>query len=363
MRSPGSARCATTTTSSSARRTRRWPARGRTAATSCRPPTGNGFDNVLLPSGYELGIDATAFAAAIATHTEQINLLLAVRMGELWIPQLARQLATIDRIVERPADDQHHLLGHPRRAAGVGAALPAHEGVDASPAHAARRSAPRPRRRVRASSHLDPPRARTVSGRCPPMYFGGFSDAAKDVAAEHADVFLTWPDTVASVGGTVDELRERAAGYGRTLDFGLRAHVIVRETEADAKAAAQRLVSKLDDAEGGQDPLPSRSTRRRSASSGRPRCARRRPTTASSRRRCGPASAGPAAAPARRSSATRTRCWPSCAPTEGVGIGAFILSGYPHEAECRAVRPPRPPPHGPHPPVDRDRPLTAGRFG
>ena len=57
-----------------------------------------GFDNVLLPSGYELGIDATAFAAAIATHTEQINLLLAVRMGELWIPQLARQLATIDRM-------------------------------------------------------------------------------------------------------------------------------------------------------------------------------------------------------------------------------------------------------------------------
>ena len=53
-----------------------------------------GFDNVLLPSGYQLGIDSTAFAAAIATHTEQINLLLAVRMGEMWLPQLARQLAS-----------------------------------------------------------------------------------------------------------------------------------------------------------------------------------------------------------------------------------------------------------------------------
>ena len=51
----------------------------------------NGFDNVLLPSGYTLGIDSTAFAAAIATHTENINLLLAVRMGEMWLPQLARQ--------------------------------------------------------------------------------------------------------------------------------------------------------------------------------------------------------------------------------------------------------------------------------
>ncbi|HAI65038.1 MAG TPA: alkanesulfonate monooxygenase, partial [Acidimicrobiaceae bacterium] len=60
----------------------------------------NGFDNILLPSGYQLGIDSTAFASAIATHTEQINLLLAVRIGEMWLPQLARQLATIDQMAE-----------------------------------------------------------------------------------------------------------------------------------------------------------------------------------------------------------------------------------------------------------------------
>ncbi len=58
----------------------------------------NGFDNVLLPSGYTLGIDSTAFAAGIATQTEHINLLLAVRMGEMHLPQLARQLASIDQI-------------------------------------------------------------------------------------------------------------------------------------------------------------------------------------------------------------------------------------------------------------------------
>ena len=57
-----------------------------------------GYDNVLLPSGYQLGIDSTAFAAAVATHTEHIQLLLAVRMGEMWLPQLARQLATIDQM-------------------------------------------------------------------------------------------------------------------------------------------------------------------------------------------------------------------------------------------------------------------------
>ncbi|MFZ9707767.1 MAG: LLM class flavin-dependent oxidoreductase, partial [Ilumatobacteraceae bacterium] len=58
----------------------------------------NGFDNVLLPSGYALGIDATAFASAIAVKTSRIKLLLAVRLGELVVPQLARQIATLQQI-------------------------------------------------------------------------------------------------------------------------------------------------------------------------------------------------------------------------------------------------------------------------
>jgi alkanesulfonate monooxygenase len=58
-----------------------------------------GFDNVLLPSGYGLGIDAGAFAAAIAVLTRRIRLLLAVRVGEMWPPQLARTIATLDRML------------------------------------------------------------------------------------------------------------------------------------------------------------------------------------------------------------------------------------------------------------------------
>ena len=58
----------------------------------------NGFDNILLPSGYALGIDATAFASAIAVETTRIKLLLAVRLGELVVPQLARQIATLQQI-------------------------------------------------------------------------------------------------------------------------------------------------------------------------------------------------------------------------------------------------------------------------
>jgi len=56
-----------------------------------------GFDNVLLPSGYQLGIDNTAFCAAMAPMTT-LRMLLAVRCGELVVPQLARQLATLDQL-------------------------------------------------------------------------------------------------------------------------------------------------------------------------------------------------------------------------------------------------------------------------
>ncbi len=131
----------------------------------------NGFDNILLPSGYTLGIDATAFAAAVAPLTERLRLLLAVRMGELWLPQLARQLATIDRIL------QGRLTVNIISSDMPGEIL---------------ESAPRYRRTLEwmkvlrmlldgesidfhgefVKLNLDPPRARTVSGKCPLFYFG-----------------------------------------------------------------------------------------------------------------------------------------------------------------------------------------------
>lgn len=204
-----------------------------------------GFDNVLLPSGYELGVDTTTFASAIATHTEQINLLVAVRMGETWLPQLAKQMASIDQmangrltinIISSDIPGQK-LESAPRyqrtiewmqvlRSLLNGESIDFHgEFVDLT---------------------IDPPRIRTVSGQCPPFYFGGFSDDAKNVAAREADVFLTWPDTVSAVGQTANEIKDRAAEHDRELLIGLRAHVIVRETEAEAKEAADRLISRLD---------------------------------------------------------------------------------------------------------------------
>ena len=295
----------------------------------------NGFDNILLPSGYTLGIDATAFAAGIAPLTERMRLLLAVRMGELWPPQLARQIATIDRM----------LSG--RLTVNI---------ISSDVPGAALESAPRYRRTLEwmhvlrtlldgepvdfhgefLDLELDPPRARTVSGRCPLFYFGGFSEAAKETAAEACDVFLTWPDTVAGVAATVADMTARAERHGRTLRFGLRSHVIVRETPDEAQAAAAALVSRLDDTVGAA--IRGRSLD--AASVGVRRQAELRDLsdrdgyveanlwTGIGRARSG---AGAAIVGDPDEVAAKLQAY------RRVGIDAFILSGYPHLDECDRV--------------------------
>jgi alkanesulfonate monooxygenase len=204
-----------------------------------------GFDNILLPSGYELGIDTTAFAAGIAPLLKRMRLLMATRIGEVWPPQLARQIATIDQ-----------MLGGRLTVNIISSDMPGEKLA----------SAPRYQRTVEAMQilktllngepldhqgefwtlKLDPPRVRTVSGKAPLLYFGGLSEDAREAAAKGCDVFLMWPDKREAVAAIIEDMRMRAARHGRTLRFGYRAHMIVRETEAEARAAADRLLSKLD---------------------------------------------------------------------------------------------------------------------
>jgi alkanesulfonate monooxygenase len=208
-----------------------------------------GYDNLLLPSDYALGIDSIAFAAGIAPLLRRMQLLPAVRLGEMWPPQLARQLATLDQ-----------MLGGRLTVNIISSDLPGQR----------LESAPRYRRTLEImrvlrdlldgkpvdvqgefiSVRLDPPRACLAGTGCPPFYFGGLSEAAREVAAQAADVFLMWPDTMDRVAAVVADMRARAARYGRSLRFGYRVHVIVRGTEGEARAAARRLVSRLDDATG-----------------------------------------------------------------------------------------------------------------
>ena len=202
-----------------------------------------GYDNILLPSGYALGIDSVAFAAAVAPLLRRMRLLLAVRLGEMWVPQLARQLASIDQ-----------MLGGRLTVNIISSDLPG-QSLESAPRYRRTLEIMRALRRLLdeqrvdvdgefLSLHLDPPRVRAAGPA--PFYFGGLSPAAREVAAQAADVFLLWPDTLPAVAATLEDVRARAAAHGRTLRFGYRAHVIVRETEAEARAAARRLVSKLD---------------------------------------------------------------------------------------------------------------------
>ncbi len=205
----------------------------------------NGFDNVLLPSGYSLGIDATAFAAAIATLTNEIKLLLAVRLGELIVPQLARQIATLQQISgsrlvinaissEMPGEQLSSEARYRRTTEYLFALGELLEGkalnFDGE----------------FLQLHIDPPRISGQGHGCPPIYFGGLSEAARDCAAASADVYLMWPDTTAKISSVVLDLTQRAQRYGRPMSFGWRSHVIVRETEREAREAARRLLSRLD---------------------------------------------------------------------------------------------------------------------
>jgi alkanesulfonate monooxygenase len=81
----------------------------------------------------------------------------------------------------------------------------------------------------------------------PLLYFGGYSPPAKELCAELCDVYLMWPETEERLHTLMEEMSAKAAQYNRTIDFGLRVHMVVRETEEEAKQYAQRLVSKLDD--------------------------------------------------------------------------------------------------------------------
>lgn len=291
----------------------------------------NGFDNILLPSGYDLGIDSVVFAGGVAPLLDRLRLLVAVRCGELWVPQLARQLATLDTMV-----------GGRLTINIISSDLPGAPLESAARYRRTREVMFLLRELLDGRSvafdgefhqlELDPPRVAT-GGSCPPFYFGGFSDHAKDTAAELADVFLTWPDTVASVAGTVAEMTDRAAGYGRRMRYGLRTHVIVRETEAEARAAAARLVSKLDDDAGAA--IRNRSLDAASVGVSRQRALRDEASddgfvedhlwTGIGRARSGAGAAIVGDPDQVRAKLEAYRA---------VGIDAFILSGYPHLDEC-----------------------------
>jgi alkanesulfonate monooxygenase len=292
-----------------------------------------GFDNILLPSGYALGMDTTVFAAAIATLTHKIRLLMAVRVGETWPPQLARQIATLDRI-----------LGGRLTINIISSDMPG-EKMESEPRYRRTIEAMQILKTLLNGEHLDhegehyrfdvdPPRMTTMSGKCPPLYFGGLSPAAKDAAAQGCDVYLMWPETVSGARDLIADMTARSAAYRRSLKYGFRAHVIVRETEAEARAYADRLLSKLDSDKGAEIRNKSldaqtfgvaRQAELREASAANDGYIEENLWTGIGRARsgCGAAIVG-----------NPDQVLAKLRAYQAVGIEAFILSGYTHTNEC-----------------------------
>lgn len=290
------------------------------------------YDNVLLPSGYALGIDNAAFAAAIATRTEQIRLLLAIRMGEFVAPQVVRQVATLQQIAagrltiniissDLPGKT---MASEPRYRRSTEYMHVIRELLDGRPV----------------DFHgefldltLDPPRIAIEGSGCPPYYFGGLSEAARECAARAADVFLMWPDVVSGVKKVKADMDAQSGAFGRTLAYGWRSHVIVRETEDEARAAARRLLSKLDDATGAE--IRARSLDSKSAGVARQAELREGADEEGYASRhlwtgVGRARSGAGAAIVGDPDQVRD----TILELAEAGMSAFILSGYPHLAEC-----------------------------
>ncbi|MFP1841101.1 FMNH2-dependent alkanesulfonate monooxygenase [Lonsdalea quercina] len=210
-----------------------------------------GYYGVLIPTGKSCE-DSWLVASALAPITCKLRYLVAVRPG-LQPPTLAaRMAATLDRLSEGrllinvvtggdPVENKGDgiFLSHAERYEVTEEFLQVYtrllkgEKVDFSGKHI----------RVEGAEVLFPP----VQENGPPLYFGGSSPEAIDVAAEQIDTYLTWGEPLAQVEEKLRVVRERAEANGRTLNFGIRLHVIVRETEEEAWAAADRLIAHLDD--------------------------------------------------------------------------------------------------------------------
>jgi alkanesulfonate monooxygenase len=210
-----------------------------------------GFSGALIPTG-RFCEDAWVFASALIPHTKRMKFIVAVRPGLASPALAARMAATFDRIsngrlivnvvtggstVDMAADAVH--LDHDQRYEvtdeflHIWRQIMAGETVTFEGKHL----------KITHGNLFFPP----VQKPYPPLFFGGSSDAGHRTAAKHADVYLTWGEPPHQVAEQIQKVRALAEAQGRTVRFGIRLHVIVRETERKAWDAANDLIRYVDD--------------------------------------------------------------------------------------------------------------------
>ena len=209
-----------------------------------------GFRNILCPSSYQVGQDTLTFVAGMAPQIKQMNMLAAIRCGEVQPAMLARTVATLDHMMEGrltlnvissdfPGQQEDSAYRYRRSWEVVEILKQAwtqdeinYEGQIYN---------------IKGLS-TDPVRPYQTGG--PLLYFGGYSPDALALCGAHCDTYLMWPEPKEVLAQRMRDVHAQAEKHNRLLDYGLRVHMIVRDTEAEAREYARELVSKLDDDKG-----------------------------------------------------------------------------------------------------------------
>lgn len=293
-----------------------------------------GYKNILCPSSYQVGQDPLTFIAGMAPLTKKINFLAAIRCGEIHPPMLARAIATLD-----------HMLKGRLTLNIISSNLPGTE-LDSTERYLRSKEVIEILKQCWTKNRLDfngqyyqfdlptqPVKVYQQNGG-PLLYFGGYSEVGMELCAEHCDVYLMWPDTENKLAELMKNISERAKKYHRTLQFGLRVHVIVRETEEEARSYADYLISKLDLSLG--ENIRNRSQDAKSLGVARQRELREKSDEkffvepnlwtgiGLARSGCGAAIVG-----------NPDQVITKIKKYKKMGIRSFIFSGYPHLQECK----------------------------
>ncbi|MBN3905367.1 MAG: FMNH2-dependent alkanesulfonate monooxygenase [Nostoc sp. NMS1] len=210
-----------------------------------------GYTGALLPTGRSCE-DAWIVASTLVSLTRQMRFLVAIRPGLVSPGVAARMAATFDRLsggrllinvvtggdpVELAGDGLH--LDHDQRYELTDEFLTVWRAI----ASGEQANLQGDYLNIQDGKLLFPP----VQKPYPPLWFGGSSPVAQKIAAKHVDVYLTWGEPPAQVAEKIALVRRLALSEGRTLRFGIRLHVIVRETESAAWDAANDLIKYVDD--------------------------------------------------------------------------------------------------------------------
>ena len=207
----------------------------------------NGFRNVLCPSSYQVGQDTLSFVAGCAPITDKINMLAAVRCGEMQPIMLARTLATLDHMLEGRLTVNIISSDFPGQREDSAYRYQRSREVVEILKQAWTQDKITYKGEVYDFEDVAVEPAVPYQTGGPLLYFGGYSPAALELCGQHCDVYLMWPEKKEELAGRMTAVNDVAKKYNRTLDYGLRVHTIVRDTEAEAKEYAEYIVSKLDD--------------------------------------------------------------------------------------------------------------------